>query len=173
MKTTGKRTKESSAEKLYALLVEMASGLEKLYGCLRLQQAALLKWDFPSFRATIRQQECLARENLEREKKRAALAVEIAGEDEAEKPSLRQLAESLGGEWPARFEKIAGRIRTASDTVSSMKDQNESIISYSSKLVGDQLKLLLELARLNRNLYEESGKKSAKANMHKVLDQKV
>ena len=56
MKTTGKRTKESSAEKLYALLVEMASGLEKLYGCLRLQQAALLKWDFPSFRATIRQQ---------------------------------------------------------------------------------------------------------------------
>ena len=147
MKTTGKRTKESSAEKLYALLVEMASGLEKLYGCLRLQQAALLKW--------------------------AALAVEIAGEDEAEKPSLRQLAESLGGEWPARFEKIAGRIRTASDKVSSMKDQNESIISYSSKLVGDQLKLLLELARLNRNLYEESGKKSAKANMHKVLDQKV
>lgn len=173
MNTTSKQTPKANAEKLHALLVEMAIGLEKLYECLRLQQAALLKWDFPSFGATIRGQKRLARENLEREKKRIALVSEIAGKKATEKQSLRQLAESLGDEWPERFEKLAGRIRTASGKVSAMKDQNDSVINNSRKLVNDQLMLLLELARLNRNLYEESGKKSAKANMHKVLDQKI
>jgi hypothetical protein len=173
MKTVKVQTTKASADKLHALLVKMAEGLEKLYDCLRTQQAALLKWDFSAFSATIRQQERLVRENLEREKKRIALVSEIAGEKGTEKLSLRQLAESLGGEWPDRFEKLAGRIKTASGKVSSMKDQNESVIINSRKLVNDQLILLLELARLNRNLYEGSGKKSVKANMHKVLDQKA
>jgi hypothetical protein len=173
MKTAKVQTPKASADKLHALLVEMAEGLEKLYDCLRAQQSALLKWDFPAFSATIRQQERMVRENLEREKKRIAMVSEIAGKKGAEKLSLRQLAESLGGEWPDRFEKLAGRIRTASGKVSSMKDQNESVINNSRKLVNDQLILLLELARLNRNLYEGSGKKSVKTNMHKVLDQKA
>ena len=173
MKTASKQKTKASAEKLYTLLAGIAEGLEKLYECLRLQQASLMKWDFPSFSATISQQKRLARKNLEREKERIALVSEITGKQAAEKLSLRQLAESLGGEWPERFEKLASRIKTASGKVSSMKDQNESIINNSRKLVNDQLKLLLELARLNRNLYEGSGKKSEKANMYKVLDQKV
>jgi len=173
MKNSNVQTSKASPEKLHALMAEMAEGLEKLYDCLRTQQAALLKWDLPAFSATIRQQKRLARENLEREKKRIALVREMTGKNGAETSSLRQLAENLGGEWPGRFEKLAGRIRTASGKVSSMKEQNESVIKNSRKLVNDQLILLLELARLNRNLYEGSGKKSVKANMHKVLDQKA
>ena len=57
--------------------------------------------------------------------------------------------------------------------VQTMKKQNEFLITRSRELVSERLNLLLELARINRNIYEKSGKKRKNANLQKVLDHKA
>ena len=161
------------AERLYSLLSAMAEALEQLYDCLRSQQKALIGWDYEAFVSCTRQQNSLARENLRRDQVRLALVQQFPKGENDRTLSLRELGALLGDPWQQRFEELAGRIRTASGKVSDMKTQNEMLIGKARSLVASQLKLLLEFARINRNLYEENGKKSRKANLHKVLDQKV
>jgi signal transduction histidine kinase len=161
------------AEKLHALLSAMADGLDELYGCLRDQQACLLRWNLAGFLETVRRQQRLAQENLQREKERRMLVAEMVGEERSESVTLRQISEELEQDWPVRFQALAKRLRSSSGKAADMKKQNESLISHSHRLVNDRIKLLLDLARINRNLYEPSGKKSKKSNLHKVLDRKA
>ncbi|OGG06637.1 MAG: hypothetical protein A3F83_06260 [Candidatus Glassbacteria bacterium RIFCSPLOWO2_12_FULL_58_11] len=161
------------AERLYTLLSAMAKALEQLYDCLRSQQKALITWNYEAFVSSTREQNSLARENLRREQIRLALVQQFPKGENGRNLSLRELGALLGEPWQRRFEELASRIRTASGKVSDLKAQNEMLIGKARSLVDGQLKLLLEFARINRNLYEENGKKSKKANLHKVLDQKV
>ena len=161
------------AERLYSLLSAMAKALEQLYDSLRSQQKALISWDYEAFVVCTRQQNSLARENLRREQLRLTLVEQFPKGENARTLSLRELGALLGNPWQQRFEELAGRIKSASGKVSDMKTQNEMLIGKARSLVDSQLKLLLEFARINRNLYEENGKKSRKSNLHKVLDQKV
>ena len=161
------------AEKLHALLTAMADGLDELYGCLRDQQACLLRWNLAGFLETVQRQQRLARENLQREQQRRTLVQEMMGEERGESVRLRQIAEELGQDWPVRFQALAQRLKSSSGKAADMRKLNESLISHSHRLVNDRIKLLLDLARINRNLYEPSGKKSKKSNMHKVLDRKA
>lgn len=166
-------TEKNRAERLYSLLSAMAKGLERLYDGLRFQQKALIRWDYEAFVSSTRQLNALARENLQREETRKALVQEFSTVGEDRPLSLRELGARLGDPWQQRFAELAARIRTASGKASAMKGQNEMLIGKARSLVDSQLKLLLEFARINRNLYGENGKKSRKANLHKVLDQKV
>ncbi|MEA1996905.1 MAG: flagellar export chaperone FlgN [Gemmatimonadota bacterium] len=175
MKKSEPDTLQSDAVELYDLLTGMAQGLEQLYQCLRRQQAAVIKWNLEDFLSTVEDEKRLARENLDREEARKALVERImAGSFQENSPvSLRELASHLEPQWQERFRELAARIKSASGSVAEMKKQNEFLITRARETVNDQLKLLLELARLNRNTYEESGKKSRKANLHKVLDRRV
>lgn len=173
MKTGTAQNETQRAEKLHELLLAIAGGLEKLYGCLRDQQSSLLRWNLPGFTAAMDCQQELVRENMRRELQRKALVCEIVGEERSATATLSQIAQELGGDWPECFQDLARRIRTASGKVAEMKKQNESLIGHGQRLVNDQIKLLLDLARLNRNLYEHSGRKSSRSNLHKVLDQKA
>ena len=119
----------------------------------------------------MKKQKRLARVNLKAEKERQALVNEIWGDTEPVK--LVTIAQRLESPWRERFLSLAERIRSATGKVVVMKKQNEFLITKARNRVNDELKLLLDFARLNRNLYEESGKKSKAANLHKVLDQKV
>jgi len=167
------QTRIIDIEKLYDLLLGIAQDLEKIYECLLSQQIALMNWDHDNFLATVREQNRLARENLRRESQRKELVKKISAESEGGSVNLRELAIGLGGKWPERFSKIAERIKTASGKAVMIRRQNEFLISKSREMINEQLKLVLDLARLNRNTYESSGKKTRKANLPKVLDQKV
>jgi transketolase len=167
------QTRIIDIEKLYDLLLGIAQDLEKIYECLLSQQIALMNWDHDNFLATVREQNRLARENLRRESQRKELVKKISAESEGDSVNLRELAIGLGGKWPERFSKIAERIKTASGKAVMIRRQNEFLISKSREMINEQLKLVLDLARLNRNTYESSGKKTRKANLPKVLDQKV
>jgi len=150
----------------------MAEGLERLYDCLRAQQRALVSCKLGDFNETLKLENRLARQNLKREQQRRVLISEMLGEG-CETVSLKKLAAGFDSPWPERFEKLAERIRQAGGKVQTMKKQNEFLIIRSRELVSERMKLMLELARLNRNIYEESGKKRKNPNLHKVLDQKI
>lgn len=171
MKMPKMEIRKAEIEKLYELLLGLAQGLERLYQCLRSQQAALISWNFEDFISTVQEQKRLARENLSREEERKALLSQMTGL--RQEISLRELTGLLEDPWQKRFSELAERLKAESGKVIQMKKQNEFLINKSRELVNEQLKLLLDLARLNRNLYEKSGKKSKKTNLHKVLDQKV
>lgn len=164
---------DSHARQLLSLLNEMATGLDRLYACLRDQQKALMGWKLADFVATVRSQRRLARENLKREEARRELVRGLVGEQRAEKISLREIAEMAGGQWPEKFRAVAGKVRSASESVAEMKKQNEALINRSRELVDGQLRLMIELASLNRNTYGQSGRKTSRGSMHKVLDQKA
>ena len=74
-------------------------------------------------------------------------------------PSMKELAAGFDHPWPKRFERLAERLRKAGNMVQTMKKQNEFLITRARELVSERINLLLELARINRGIYEESGKK--------------
>ena len=166
-----------TAGQLYSLLEKIVDGLDKLYLCLRSQQNALMSWDLSAFNLSIREQGKLARKNLAWEHERQELVAEVVGPEnqtaDQTPVKLPQLAEMFGGKWSARFAKISGKIRAAAGKADNMKKQNEMLINKSKTLVGDQLKLLVDLARLNRNLYGQKGQKSPKKNLRQVMDQRA
>jgi predicted RNase H-like nuclease (RuvC/YqgF family) len=166
------KTKKSGPEKLYRLLASMAKALERLYDCLRDQQRALVSCKLNDFNKTLILENRLAAANLERERQRQELIAEMLGAQD-KTISLKELAAGFDHPWPERFEAVAARIRKAGNMVQTMKKQNEFLITRSRELVSERLNLLLELARINRNIYEKSGKKRKNANLQKVLDHKA
>ena len=167
-----RKTKKNGPERLYRLLSSMAKGLEQLYDCLRAQQRALVNCKLDDFNETLLLENRLAGKNLERENRRRELITELLGEQQ-EMVSLKELATGFENSWPKRFEALAERLRKAGNMVQTMKKQNEFLITRAREMVSERINLLLELARINRGIYEESGKKRKKTNMHKVLDHKA
>ena len=161
------------AGKMISLLGAMADGLNKLYSCLRDQEKALMHWRLADFVETTKRQRALVQENLEREKRRRELVAALVGESRAAEVSLRELAELFGGKWPEKFKAVSERIRQASSRVATMKNQNEALIIRSREVVDGLVKLMLDLASLNRNNYGKSGRKARQTNLHKVLDQQA
>ncbi|MBN2290278.1 MAG: flagellar export chaperone FlgN [Candidatus Glassbacteria bacterium] len=166
------KTKENGPEKLHRILSAMAGDLERLYDCLRAQQRALVKCRLDDFNKTLELENRLAERNLDRERQRRELVAGMFGEN-SDKASLKELTAGMSPPWPGRFKALAERLRQAGNMVQTMKKQNEFLITSARDLVSERLKLMLELARLNRNVYEKSGKKSKRANLHKVLDRKL
>ncbi|MBW7996903.1 MAG: hypothetical protein FVQ81_10135 [Candidatus Glassbacteria bacterium] len=166
-------TSAVQTKKLHNLLGDMAEGMDKLYACLRDQQKALMGWKLADFVETVKRQRRLARENLGREDERRALVRKLAGGQNAANRSLRDLAEMFGGRWPKKFQAVADKIKSSSARVAEMKKQNEALITRSRDLVDGQLRLMINLASLNRNTYEQSGRKTGRGSTHKVLDQKA
>ncbi len=164
---------ELAAGRMHTLLGEMCDGLDELYSCLRRQQKALVQWRMADFLETIRLQRTLAEANIDREQQRLELAAMLVGEGDGPATNIRALAEHLGGQWPAKFREAAGRIRVAGARVNEMKRQNEMLIERNRTLVNGQLRLIFELASLNRNTYAPSGHKAGRTDMYKVLDQRV
>ncbi len=164
---------ELVAVRMLSLLDGITGGLDELYSCLREQQKALLQWRMADFMETVTLQLRLAGENIERERERLKLAATLVGKSAAESANLRTLAEHLGGQWPLKFSAAAGRIKTAGARVGEMKRQNEMLIESNRELVDSQLRLMFELASLNRNTYAKSGRKAGRTDMYKVLDQRV
>jgi hypothetical protein len=164
---------EIIAGKILLLLDDICGGLDDLYSCLRQQQKALTQWRMADFLDTVILQRKLAEENISRERQRLKLAAELVGESVAETANLRTLAEHLGGQWPTKFREASARIKPAAARVDAMKNQNEMLISSNREMVGDQLRLMFELASLNRNTYAKSGRKAGRTDMYKVLDQRV
>ena len=150
----------------------MAKGLEQLYDCLRAQQRALMSCKLDDFNETLLLENHLAGKNLERENRRRELIAALLGK-QPETVSMKELAAGFDHPWPKRFERLAERLRKAGNMVQTMKKQNEFLITRARELVSERINLLLELARINRGIYEESGKKRKKTNMHKVLDHKA
>lgn len=173
MDNTGSENITRAAKKLCSLLEEMAGGLDKLYACLRDQQKALMGWRMADFAETTKRQYALVKDNLDREKQRRELVVSLVGDSRAGDISLRELAENFGGPWPEKFREAAERIRESSSRVAAMKKQNEALIVRCRDLVDGQVKLMLNLATLNRNNYGQSGRKAKQANLHKVLDRQA
>jgi hypothetical protein len=164
---------DAVAGKMLALLSAIAGGLNKLYSCLRDQEKSLMQWKLADFVETTRRQRALVQENLDREKQRIELVTDLVGESRAKEVSLRELAEMFGGKWPDKFKAVSERIRRESSRVAEMKKQNEALIVRSRDLVDGQVKLMLNLASLNRNNYGKSGRKARQANIHKVLDRQA
>ena len=173
MVISGKENTTASARILLRLLGEMADCLDQLYTCLREQQKALMGWRLGDFVITTKRQRELVEENLGREQQRRELVGHLVGEKRAADVSLRDLAENFGGPWPAKFQEVTERIRSASPRVAAMRDQNEALIVRSRNLVNGQVKLMLDLASLNRNNYGKSGRRAKQANLHKTLDQQA
>lgn len=169
----GNKNIDLVAGKMLALLGAMADGLNKLYACLRDQEKALMHWRLADFVETTKRQRVLVQENLDREKMRRQLVAGVVGETRAASVSLRELAELFGGSWPERFKAVSERIRVASSKVAAMKKQNEMLIGRSREVVDVQVKLMLNLASLNRNNYGKSGRKAKMANLHQVLDRQA
>jgi hypothetical protein len=173
MKAPDGQKERRELTELYRLLHAMARALELIYDCLRRQQQALIEWRYEDFAGTIEEEKRLAAENLAREEERQRLVRELMGVESSAAITLRALAKNFGGPWPGRFERVARSLREAGGKAERMKKQNEFLISRSRDFVGGQIKLLLELARLNRNIYAKSGRKSRQASLYKVFDQKA
>ncbi len=165
--------KELVASEILSLLADIRGGLNELYDCLRAQQKALTQWRMADFMDTVQLQRRLSEENVERERQRLKLAAALVGETAAETANLRTLAEHLGGQWPIKFREAAAEIKTAAARMDAMKNQNEMLISRNRELVNSQLRMMFELASLNRNTYAKSGQKAGRTDMYKVLDQRV
>lgn len=160
----------SRIEDLHGLLIETAVDMEQLYASLRSQQKAIVEWDFTALTRNIGEQRKLGQRNKERDKRRRELIKQLAGSPDV---TIHDLAESLGRPWSSRLDDAALRIRGTVDNVGAMKKQNEFLLEKARSMVNGQLRLFMELARINRNMYEESGKKSRQSNLHKVFDQKI
>ena len=170
MTDRGKENLEAVAGKLLALLQAMAGCLDDLYTCFRDQQKALMTWRVADFVATTKRQRTLVQENLDREKQRRELVSSLVGVHRAAEMSLRDVAELFGGKWPEKFREISGRLRESSSRVAIMKKHNEALIANGRNLVDSQVKLLMDLASLNRNTYTKSGRKAKQKSLHQVLD---
>ena len=160
-------------QRIYNVLEGMHGTLEKIYSALIRQKQFLIKWDHAEFVKTVREIETLGRENSKREKDRLALFSEIAIDNrEAAEMSIAQMAENFLPPWPAKFEELAARIKSAGNKVNLVKKQNETLLEQSREMVSDQIKLMLEYNRLNRDVYGKSGKKNQTTNVYKVVDRK-
>ncbi|MEA2062083.1 MAG: flagellar export chaperone FlgN [Gemmatimonadota bacterium] len=168
----GKKTMIQLPGKLHRLLSAMADGLERLYDCLRTQQSALMNMKLDEFNQATQLQSSLAEKNLEQDRQRKELIGRTMG-TEYETVPLKKLAAGLDPPWPDRFEAVAERIRLAGNKVETMKKQNEFLIGRSKQMVETHIKLLIEFANINRNIYGQSGRKKKKPNVHKVLDAKI
>ena len=157
-----------AAQELHSLLAEIARGLETLYESLRSQQKAIVQWDLATLTENIGVQKKLVRAHRAAEERRRALSKEIAG---AGRTSLSEVGDRLGGPWPGRFRRLAVRIRESAGKVETMKKQNEFLLEKARGMVNGQLRLFMELARVNRNTYEGSGRKSRQSGLYKVFDQ--
>ncbi len=164
---------EPVAIRMLSLLDGITGGLDELYSCLREQQKALIQWRLADFMEAVQLQRTLAEENIDKERQRLELATVLVGKSAAPETNIRTLAEHLGGQWPVKFSAAAGRIKTASARAGEMKRQNEMLIESNRELVDSQLRLMFELASLNRNTYAKSGRKAGRTDMYKVLDQRV
>ncbi len=162
------------AERLRLLLEAMADGLEELYASLLRQQRALTAWRLGEFLETVEEQKRLAAANFSREEERLRLVRELSHRAGSEQLlTLSEFAPLAGPEWEQRFRPLAVRIRQAGGKIEMLRRQNQLLISRSREIVNEQLKLLLELARLNRNTYEHSGRKARGPGLHQVLDRKA
>lgn len=157
-------------EELYGLLTETARDMERLYDSLRAQQRAIVEWDYAVLSGSVGEQNRLNRRHRAREKRRRELIDQLS-----DKPgiSIRELAVSLGEPWGSRLNRAALNIRETVGKVGAMKKQNEFLLEKARDMVNSQLRLFMELARINRNIYEENGKKSRRSNLHKVFDQQA
>ena len=173
MSTMTKKMNDTLGERIYSLLGEIRSGLDKLYACLRTQQKALAGWRMDEFIGTVQLQQQLVEANIKLEKQRRELVAELLGEAAADTANLRTVAEHLGGLWPEKFREAASRIKISGDLVAAVKSQNEQLIARNREMIEGQLRLIFELASLNRNTYGKSGNKAGRTDMHKVWDQRA
>jgi FlgN protein len=165
MQQNDKKDKET----LFSLLSAMVRDMERLYNCLRIQQHALVKCRLDDLNKTLRIEYRLINRNLKRDSQCKELIAEMAGSF-SDTVSLKELAQSFLDPWPQRFKTVAERLRRVGDMIQIVRKQNEFLITNARELVNERLHLLIELARLNRNTYEQSGKKRKNPNLQKILD---
>ncbi|MCE5270082.1 flagellar protein FlgN [bacterium] len=169
------RTDSLVVETLYgellAVLGSLALQMDELYAALRDQQRAVVSRDLQGLGAAVHGQGRLVRLIHELEEKRRELCRRISGLSDP--PPVSKLAEGFGEPGRTQLKEAARRVRESAGRVESLKSQNSFLLERARSLVSGQLQLMLELTRINRNVYEESGKKSRKANLVKVFDKKI
>ena len=164
---------ENLPQRIYNVLEGMYGTLDRIYSLLVQQKKYLVKWDNVEFMKTVRELEILGRENIKREKDRLALFSEIAiDREEAAEMSISDMAEHFLPPWPEKFRELSVRIKNAGNKVGLIKKQNERLLEQSREIVADQIKLMLEFNRINRDVYGKSGKKNPSTNVYKVVDRK-
>ncbi len=156
---------------LLAVLGDLAAQMDELYAALRDQQRAVVSRDLHGLGAAVHGQGRLLRGIHKLEENRRELCCRISGMGDP--PPVGILAEGFGEPRRTQLKEAARRVRESAGRVESLKSQNSFLLEKARSLVSGQLQLMLELTRINRNVYEESGKKNRQANMVKVFDKKI
>ncbi len=165
------REMEALYNELMETLENLAGQLDELYLSMQRQQRSVVNRDLQGLHASIREQNRLARSVRSFEERRVEISRRMSGLDDP--PSVSRMAESFGEPRRTKLKDAARRIRESAGRAEALKRQNAFLLEKARTLVNGQLKLFMEMARVNRNVYEESGRKSRQANLHKVFDRKI
>jgi hypothetical protein len=165
------REMETLYNELMETLGNIAGQLDELYGSMQCQQRAVVNRDLMGLHESIREQSRLARSVRDLEERRIEISRRMTGLNDP--PSVSRIAEGFREPRRNQLKDASRRIRESAGRAEALKRQNAYLLEKARSLVNSQLKLFMEMARVNRNVYEESGKKSRQTNLHKVFDRKI